>query len=178
MQNDLELAARQQESHRLFLEQFRLEHDLHSPEIENRSVAADEMSRLVLNALLLLNGGALIALPSLKDYVDRIFLERAAYALVVGLVAALFSATIAIWNYRYLVAKVASARNVRLRKVIEMHGYGSGSGPSEDQTHLKAIADATGKLGIPLTVWFGWSFGIISLMAFISAASLLCLYTH
>ena len=139
------------------------------PRISYFHQTADEITKLMLNALLLLNGGGLAAIPALRamkpEIPDDCLVWPAAFFFF-GLILAGISGIATIWNFRSL----GNSKEEELRKLlVELQAKFSGvvTAPNaEEVRNVQRTAEKVGSISIPLTFWVGWGAGIASFLAF------------
>lgn len=139
------------------------------PRISHFHQTADEITRLMLNALLLLNGGGLAAIPALRamkpDIPDNCLVWPAAFFFF-GLILAGFSGIASIWNFRSL----GNSKDEEMAKLlVELRARFTGvvtAPTAEEIENARLAAEKVGRISIPLTFWLGWGAGIASFLAF------------
>jgi hypothetical protein len=145
--------------------------EMYLPQMLRQHEAADATTRLLLNALLLLNGGGLAAIPAIKAIVEpgAFKLESLATSgafFFAGLVLAVVSGLCAIFNFRVAADNLDAVMNATLLEVTEQHRAKFAFVPSADLKRQMADANALGARAIPRTYWIGWSAGLASGICF------------
>lgn len=133
-------------------------------EIRQNHQQANDTTRLMLNALLLLNGGGIAAAPSVRLVAEGIKGNAVAYPMVaffVGLVFALIAGALTVWNHRLHAMDNGAIRNVKLGQAADLyHGK-----ISYEELESDVPSPHPGILAC--TFVGGWLCGVFSVIAFI-----------
>lgn len=133
-------------------------------EIRQNHQQANDTTRLMLNALLLLNGGGIAAAPSVRLVAEGIKGKAVAYPMIAfffGLVFALIAGALTVWNHRLRAQDDGAIRHVKLRRAADLyHGKIS-------YEELEREVPSTYPGILAFTFVGGWSLGVLSVIAFI-----------
>ena len=137
--------------------------------LANRASAYETM-RVMLNALLILNGGGVAAIPALMSLSTvHLSLENvriSAEIFFLGLILALVAGAATIWNAMKIAERLECELEATLAENNEMQKSKLTFIPSDNLTKLKSIASGSGIHSIPVTVYVGWVAGICSGISF------------
>jgi hypothetical protein len=145
--------------------------DMYLPQMLNKHGAADATTHLLLNALLLLNGGGLAAIPALKAIVQPgdFKLESLATSgafFFGGLVLAVASGLCAIINFRKAAENLDAVMGATLMAEQERYHARLAFVPSANLKRETEIANSLGHRALPWSYWLGWGAGLLSGMCF------------
>ena len=145
--------------------------DAHTPTILQRHQTADDQTHLMLNALLLLNGGGLAAIPALKAIVgeDVLKLESLALSGAIffgGLTLAIIAGVASIWNFRMQANNLEAEMSAQLQENNELMRTKLVFTPSNALLEARQVAKRIGRKSIPITFVAGWVAGVLSAIFF------------
>ena len=152
------------------LAHYKAVHDTGRLDIDYQQGLAAGTIQLVINALILINAGALVALSPLRDAVEWRNLWWAAFLLIAGLVLALLTGAFQIWNARLIATVCRNQLNATLVDIINRWQRPDGPQPKESPV----VAEPERRLLVTVTMCCGWISGSLSVAAFTVASLILC----
>jgi hypothetical protein len=136
--------------------------------------SADALSHMMISTAFVLNAGGIISIPALHQFLNgpgtALLWERwAGILFLIGIVAAGISGIGTIWNYRMLALNTEATHEVSARE-IEEKWHAEGTFTPSEELQLLQRTPLVGSKSIPLTFVVGWSFGVLSYVAFLAGA--------
>ena len=157
-------------SQEILAARYRLLVDGRRPDIDYQDKLAEGAIMLGLNALVIINAGALVALAPLKQFISSSYLWWAGGFYLAGLATALLAVGAQIWNARLISRVYRHELNIQLRNLLNACGYS----PDNDPIFYSDAKMHASRQGlVEFTMLLGWSTAAASIAVFVVASIIL-----
>lgn len=160
-----EQSQKRQRQYELYLREYDRNEAQFSPMIEHFGKGATEYAQLIYRQLFLLNGGALVLVPTLLTSVDKLtpsVLSCATTFFVIGLITVLLSAYSTHLNFVYISGVLITQNTERAGRLARVY--------LAEEHQDKDQSNANGKR-ITVTFWLSHILGLISVASLICGSS-------